>query len=91
MAISGANEYGDELRKTPNDHELRSLHGTMIINVWSRVGGFFCNVDFGVTEPGLAALDYDVVMALKGIRQALAFSNASKLNTSRARTAYLSS
>lgn len=68
MAKSGANEYSDELRKTPHDLELRRLHGIMIINVWSRVAGGFRNVDFAMTESGNMAMTCGLDEALQGIR-----------------------
>jgi hypothetical protein len=68
MAGSGANEYSDELRKAPHDLELQRLHAVMIINVWGRVAGGFCNVDLGLTEPGLKGMSYDLATALGNIR-----------------------
>ncbi|HYL73377.1 MAG TPA: hypothetical protein VEU96_04190 [Bryobacteraceae bacterium] len=68
MAKSGANEYSDEVRNTPHDLELRRLHGIMIINVWGRVAGGFCNVDFGMTESGFEGMSYDLATALEEIR-----------------------
>jgi len=68
MAKSGANEYSDEIRKTPKDAALQRLHGIMIINVWSKVGGVPSNVDFGITQPGLRTMNVELARALESIR-----------------------
>ena len=68
MATSGANEYSDELRKTPNDLALRRLHGIMIINVWGSVGGGLRNVDFATTKYPLQPMSYKLAMAFREIR-----------------------
>jgi hypothetical protein len=68
MAKSAANEYSDEFHKTPRDVRLRRLHGIMIINVWARMTGGLCNVDFGMTEFGFTAMSYRLATSLQGIR-----------------------
>lgn len=68
MASSAANEYSSEIRKIPNDRALHRLHGIMIINVWSRVGGVPSNVDFGITQAGVRTMTYELAHALESIR-----------------------
>jgi hypothetical protein len=68
MAKSGANEYSEELRKTPQDLKLVRLHGIMIINVWARMAEGFRNVDFAMTESGFAAMSHHLALSLQTIR-----------------------
>ena len=68
MATSGANEYSDRVRKTPNEPALRRLHGIMIINVWGSVDGGFSNVDFAMTKYPLPPMSSKLATALPEIQ-----------------------
>jgi hypothetical protein len=53
MARSAADEYDEELRKTPQDLALRRLNGIMLITAWGSVGSNSRNVAFAFTRHAL--------------------------------------
>jgi hypothetical protein len=65
MARSGAREYDEELRKTPDDPTLRRLHGIMPITSWGSVNSG--NVAFATTRYALPLMSLNLIQALDSI------------------------
>lgn len=68
MALSGANGYDAEVRRSPDDAALRRLNGIMIINVCQSISVQYGNVDFAVTRYPSRRMSAALEIALRKIR-----------------------